>query len=101
MDFEEANEEKIPLEKYPIETSETGEEAPEVPKDEILDEEKPKFDSYEMRMWAGKIPIYVCSFCGRQYDDEDRAIMHVLGHYPQGKREKVLDKLVKDKKHGK
>jgi hypothetical protein len=64
---------------------------------ESLKAEKP----YSVRMWAGKIPVYVCNAkgCGLQRDDEERMILHVLEHYPQEEREKLFDQLVKEMKH--
>jgi hypothetical protein len=70
-----------------IETSKTG--------------EKPEVKDYEIRMWAGKIPVYICSHCGRQHDDRDRMILHVLEHYPKEKQEMMFNKLVKDDDNGK
>lgn len=52
--------------------------------------------SYSVRMWRGKIPVYVCDFCGLQRDSKDDMILHVVGHYPKNKQEKVFDYLVKD-----
>lgn len=86
-----------------VETPKAGREQPEVttkPKqpqkggDPSLKAEKP----YAVRMWAGKIPVYVCKKCGRQMDDQDRMILHVIGHYPQDQREQLLDELVKEGK---
>jgi hypothetical protein len=42
--------------------------------------EKPEVQEYEMRMWAGVIPIYACLTCGRQEDVEADMIAHVLEH---------------------
>lgn len=58
---------------------------------------EPEVTDYEVRMWAGKIPVYVCAHCGRQYDDLDRCVLHILGHYSKDEQEAVLDRLVKDK----
>lgn len=58
--------------------------------------ETPEVKDYEMRLWAGKIYVYVCSHCGRQYDDRDKLFMHILGHYPENEREAVLDRLLKE-----
>ena len=41
---------------------------------------------YEIRMWAGKIPVYVCKICCRQYNDLDRLLKHIAGH---GERSKL------------
>jgi hypothetical protein len=59
---------------------------------ESLADEKP----YSVRMWAGKIPVYVCNECGLQRDDEERMILHVINHYPKNKQEQVFNELVKE-----
>ena len=71
------------------ETPEAGRDKPEVDQYE-------KMKSYRVRMWAGRIPVYECEFCGRQMDDKERMILHIMGHYPQEKREYVFETLVKD-----
>jgi len=62
--------------------------------------EKPEVNAYEMKHWGGTIYIAVCSFCGKQADSEDDMILHVLNHYPGKDRDKILDKLVKEKENG-
>jgi hypothetical protein len=46
---------------------------------------------YRTRILRGEI-FYVCLTCGRQYDNEDKIIAHVSGHYPT---------LVKEEENGK
>lgn len=58
--------------------------------------EEPEVKDYEIRMWAGKIPVYVCAHCGRQIDSEDDMKLHVLKHYPSEEHEAVLDRLIKE-----
>ena len=58
---------------------------------------KPEVKDYEMRMWSGVIPVFVCSKCGRQMDSEDDMMLHIVGHYPKEEREIVLNRLVKDR----
>ena len=56
---------------------------------------------YEVRMWAGRIKIYQCCKCKRQMDSEDDMILHVLKHCPESKRDRLFEKLVKEKEDGK
>ena len=75
------------------ETPEAGRIEPEV----IESERSPTYDDYiEKRLWAGVKTVYVCRSCGRQEDDEDDMILHILSHFPENEREKILDILVKD-----
>ena len=59
---------------------------------------KPEVKDYEMRMWSGKIPIYVCLKCSVQMDSEDDMKLHVLEHYPLQERNDKLDELVEEGK---
>lgn len=70
-----------------LETSETGDE--------------PEVKDYGMRMWAGRIPVYICSHCDRQMDSEDDMKLHVLKHYLKEEQEEIFDRLVKDDDNGK
>lgn len=58
-------------------------------------------DPYEIRLWRGKIKVYICNFddCGVQMDSEDEIIVHSLYHFPEESREAVLDILL-DRKIG-
>ena len=56
---------------------------------------------YRIKLWSGILEIYECKICGRQEDEEDDMIIHVLRHVPKDEREKVFNKLVKDKENGK
>lgn len=58
--------------------------------------DEPEVKDYEIRMWAGKIPVYVCGHCGRQYDNRDKLFMHILYHYPEDERNSKLDELIKE-----
>ena len=42
--------------------------------------EKPEVQVYEMRRWAGVVPVYVCLKCDMQTGNEDKMKRHVLGH---------------------
>ena len=72
--------------KIHVETSETGEE--------------PEVKDYEMKLWAGVKAVCVCRHCGRQIDEEENIILHVLKHYPENVREKKFEKLVKEMENG-
>lgn len=70
------------------ETSETG-QRPEVQKSEETAE-------YRKTMWRGRIPIWICETCERQFEDEERIIMHVLNHYKEDEQEQLLTRLLKE-----
>ena len=57
---------------------------------------KPEVKSYETVMWGGKIPVHKCLHCTMQTEDEDKMILHVVGHYPVKEQEEVLDILVEE-----
>jgi len=46
---------------------------------------KAEVKHYDMVMWKGRIPVFICKECGRQMDSEASMIVHVLKHYPQVK----------------
>jgi len=76
------------------ETPMAGAETPEVTnRREVIESLRP----FTISMWSGVKPVYVCTECGRQEDDEDDAIMHFLTHFPYDERETILNDLVKDK----
>ena len=57
--------------------------------------EKPEV-FYHEHLWSGVKKIYICNICGRNFDEQDRMIMHVLKHKPEDERAELLDKLVKE-----
>jgi hypothetical protein len=57
---------------------------------------KPEVQHYEVRMWGGKIPVFVCKTCDFQTEDKDRMILHAVGHVPEREQEEVLDELVEE-----
>jgi hypothetical protein len=82
------------LEEYYTETPKAGAETPEVTnRREVIESLRP----FTISMWSGIKPVYVCTECGRQEDDEDDAIMHFLTHFPYDERETILNDLLKDK----
>ena len=57
----------------------------------------PTYEDYiEKRLWAGVKTVYVCRSCGRQEDDEDDMILHILSHFPENEKESLLNILIKE-----
>lgn len=57
----------------------------------------PTYEDYiEQRLWAGVKTVYVCRSCGRQEDDEDDMILHILSHFPEDEKESLLNILIKE-----
>jgi hypothetical protein len=79
------------LEEYYTETPKAGAETPEVTnRREVIESLVP----FTIRMWSGIKPVYVCTKCDRQMDDEDDALMHYIMHFPHDKRESILEQIV-------
>jgi len=52
---------------------------------------------YTLAMWAGVLPIYKCSSCGLDANNEDDMILHILKHYPELQRYEILNNALKEK----
>ena len=81
------------------ETPEAGRDKPEVIKGKAVIESLRAEKPYSVRLWAGKIPVYVCNRCKVQMDSEDQIILHVVKHYPKNQQNDVFDFLVKELGH--
>ena len=79
--------------KSKVETHEVGGDAPEVTKHEVK-----RIELFQVRRWNGlaTMEVYVCSKCGRQIDNIDDMKLHVLGHFPENQRDKLLDALTQE-----
>jgi hypothetical protein len=51
---------------------------------------------YESIIWKDVIPTFKCLFCGSCEPIEDNIKLHVLKHFPENKREDLLNKLTKE-----
>jgi len=47
-------------------------------------------------MWSGVLPTFRCKECGHCDPDKEEIILHVLTHVPEGDREELLEKLMKE-----
>lgn len=81
------------------ETPEAGRDKPEVIKGKAVIESLKAEKPYSVRLWAGKIPVYVCNRCKIQRDSEEQMIMHAVKHYPKNQQNDVFDYLVKELGH--
>jgi len=55
---------------------------------------KPLYKDY---LWKGVKTVYLCEKCSYNNESEDDMKLHVLTHYPEKDREKILNQLTKEK----
>lgn len=60
-------------------------------------EPQPAKEYYTLQSWKGKVDVYMCSQCAACITKEDDMILHVVGHYPEPEKSRLLDELVQAK----
>jgi len=60
----------------------------------VKEKNKPLYKDY---LWKGVKIIYLCEKCPYNNESEDDMKLHVITHYPEKDREKILNQLTKEK----
>ena len=55
---------------------------------------------YDKKMWAGKIPVFICKTCGISINNEDDMKLHVIKHSPENEQEELLNELTSEVDYG-
>ena len=57
---------------------------------------QPKKEYYTTAIWKGVKPVFQCTLCDTQLSNEDEIKLHVIEHYPEKDKNKILDELTKE-----